>query len=91
MQSRRIDIAYKNLKFTYRSRAKQSAGSGSPHDININISDEVFQDAYLNKSKEALELLKSASKAATKWKKQFAFIDHSAKHPECVAGNWADA
>jgi len=84
MQSRRIDIAYKNLKS--RSRAKQSGGGI----MSINVSDEVFQDAYVNKNKEALELLKSASKAATKWKKQFTFMDHSAKHPECVAGNWSD-
>jgi len=88
LQTKSIDIAYNNMKSTHRTRKYARQDGGSP-DVIIAASDEVFQNAFIHKQKDATDLLKSAQKAATKWKKQFIFIDHYAKHPDCEVHDWA--
>lgn len=83
-QSTAIHIEYKKLKATHRRKAHTSGGCEN----NIGATDDVFQDAYINKNKEAVDLLKDATKAAKKWKKQFTFLDHNARHPQSVVHSW---
>jgi len=81
-QSSKIEIAYKNIKTTHRTRR------GGINNNDLITSDEAFQNAFVHKQQDIVDLLKSAQKAGTKWKKQFTFIDYYAKHPECDLHPW---
>lgn len=88
-QATAIHIAYKQLRASHYKMVKvesraHTGGSGE----SISASDEIFLDAYVNKNKDALKLLKSATTAAKKWKKQFTFHDQNARHPQSVVSDW---